>query len=88
VVGVTALGALFAVGCVISALFEAQGFGDRDGNPSTSYLFLLALGFAACVAVPFWLGRVLLPEYAPAWPLAFVAAVAGALLVLGIGFGL
>ena len=34
VAGAAALGALFAVGCVLAALFEAQGFGgDRDSDP-------------------------------------------------------
>jgi uncharacterized BrkB/YihY/UPF0761 family membrane protein len=82
-----ALGALVAAGCVIAALFEAQGFGrERDTDPRAGYLLLLALGLAACVAVPVWLWRTLLPESAPAWPLAFGAAVAGVLLILGIGF--
>jgi hypothetical protein len=81
------LGALLAVGCVIAALFEAQGFGrERDTDPRAGYLLLLALGLAACVAVPVWLWRTLLPESAPAWPLAFGAAVVGVLVILGIGF--
>lgn len=83
----TALGALFAVGCVIAALFEVQGFGrPRDTDPRTGYLLLLALGFAACVAVPAFVWRLLLPGSAPGWLLASVAAVAGVLLILGISF--
>lgn len=82
------LGALFAVGFAITALFEAQGFGEeRDTDPDRATILLLALGVVACVAVPAWLWRRLLPESAPAWPLAFGAAVAGVLLILGIGFG-
>ncbi|MHB1243112.1 MAG: hypothetical protein ACYC1P_06900 [Gaiellaceae bacterium] len=83
----TALGALVAVGLVLEALFEAQGFGrPRDTDPRTGYFFLLALGLAACVAAPVWLWRTLLPESAPAWPLAFGAAVVGVVVILGIGF--
>jgi hypothetical protein len=82
-----ALGALLAVGCLLAALFEAQGFGrERDTDPRAGYLLLLALGFAACVAVPAWLWRRLLPESAPAWPHAFGAAVAGVAVILGLGF--
>ena len=88
VAAATALGALLAVGCVIAALFEAQGFGrPRDTDPRVAYLVLLAIGLAACVAVPVWLWRRLLPDSAPGWPLAFGAAVVGVLLILGIGFG-
>ena len=82
-----ALGALLAVGVVIEALFEAQGFGrPRDTDPRTGYLLLLAVAFVACVAVPFWLWRRLLPDSAPAAPLAFAAAVLGVIAILGIGF--
>jgi len=89
VAAAAALGALFAVGCVLAALFEAQGFGrERDTAPRAGYLLLLALAFAASVAVPAWLWRRLLPGSAPPWPLAFGAAVAGVVLILGIGFGL
>lgn len=88
VAAATGLGALFAVGCVLAALFEAQGFGrERDTDPRAGYLLLLALGFAACIAVPAWLWRLLLPDSAPGWPLAFGAAVVGVVLILGIGFG-
>ena len=83
----TALGALFAVGCVLAALFEAQGFGrPRDTDPRTGYLLLLAVAFVACVGVPFWLWRRLLPESAPSFVLAFGAAVVGVIAILGIGF--
>ena len=87
VAAAAALGALLAVGCVLATLFEAQGFGrERDTDPRAGYLLLLALGFAACVAVPAWLWRRLLPESAPAWPLAFGLAVAGVAVILGLGF--
>lgn len=81
------LGALFAVGCLLAALFEAQGFGrERDTDPRTGYLLLLALGLAASVTLPWWLWRRLLPGSAPARPLAFGVALLGVLAVLGIGF--
>ena len=60
-VAATTLGALLAFGCLIAALFEVQGFaGERDTDPRIGYLLLLALGFAACVSVPYWLWRRLL----------------------------
>ena len=56
-----ALGALFAVGFLLAALFERQGFGSpRDQPPRTGYLLELAAGFAACVAIPALLSRRLL----------------------------
>jgi hypothetical protein len=83
----TALGALFAVGCVLAALFEAQGFGrPRDTDPRTGYLLLLAVALVACVGVPYALWRRLLPERAPSFVLAFAAAVVGVIAILGIGF--
>lgn len=83
-----ALGALLAVGCVLAALFEAQGFGrPRDTDPRTGYLLLLAAAFVACVSVPFWLWRRLLSASAPHAALVFGAAVVGVIAILGIGFG-
>ena len=82
-----ALGALFAMGCVLAALFEAQGFGsERDTDPSTGYLLLLAAAFVASVGVPFWLWRQLLPGSAPRALLVFAVTVAGVIAILGIGF--
>ena len=85
VVVAAALGALFAVGVLLAALFEAQGFGrPRDTEPRAGYLLLLALGLAASLGVPAYLWGRLLPSRAPGW--AFVAGVtaAGVLLILGI----
>ena len=86
VVAAMGLGALFAVGALVAALFERDGFGDRDGDPSAAYL----LGLAACVAVslglPLVLWRVLLPARF-SWPLSAgvaAVAVAGVVWVLGI----
>ena len=79
-----ALGALFAFGSVLAALFEAQGFGDRDSDPRTWYLVAMGVAFVACIAVPVALWRLLLPRSAPAFPLAVVVAAEGVLLILGI----
>ena len=47
-----ALGALCAVGVLVAALFERDGFGDRDGEPSTAYLLALAVGLVASFGLP------------------------------------
>ena len=82
---VAALGLLVATGCMIAALLELEGFGDRDGEPSGLYLLALAGGFAACVGVPVLVWRALLPRSAPAWALAVLPVGAVVLLVLGLG---
>jgi len=84
VAATVALGTLFAAGSVLSALFEAQGFGDRDSTPRTWYLVAMGISFAVCVTAPAILWRLLLPRSAPALPLAGVVAAAGAVLILGI----
>ena len=81
-----ALGALFAVGCLIAALFERDGFGDRDGEASAGYLLALALGVAASLGLPLALWRALLPSRF-SWPLAIgvsAVAVAAVVWILGI----
>ena len=78
------LGALFAFGSVLAALFEVQGFGSRSGEPRLGYLLLLALGFVACVVIPWWLWRQLLPHSAPGWIVAFVASLVGVVLIFGM----
>ena len=83
-----ALGALFVVGVLVAALFERDGFGDRDGEPSTAYLLALALGLVASVGLPLVLWRTLLPGRF-SWPAALTAtvvAVAGVVWILGISF--
>jgi hypothetical protein len=84
VAAATALGALFGIGFLLAALFEVQGFGDRDSTPSTSKLIEYALGFAACVIVPGVLWRQFFPGSGPIFVLALVAAAAGVLLILGL----
>jgi hypothetical protein len=80
------LGALFAVGCVLAALFEAQGFGGpRDQGPRTGYMIELATAFAVCVAIPAVLSRWLL-HVGPGWVAAAVIAVSGVVLILGLSF--
>jgi hypothetical protein len=81
----TALGALFAVGCLLAALFEEQGFGrPRDTEPRPGYLALLALGFLASVGIPAFLWRRLFPGSGPAWIVALAIGVIGAVFLLGI----
>jgi hypothetical protein len=84
VVSCATLGALFAVGCVLAALFEAQGFGGpRDQPPRTGYLLELAVAVAACIAIPAFLARRLL-HAGPGLIIAATAAVIGALAILGL----
>ena len=83
-----ALGAFCAVGVLVAALFERDGFGDRDGEPSTPYLLALAIGLVASVGLPLMLWRMLWPSRF-SWPAALVAtlvAVAGVVWILGISF--
>ncbi len=87
VIAAGALGALLAVGSLVAALFERQGFGDRDGEPSTAYLLGLALAFGLSVALPLVAWRLLLPRSfsLPAAAVAALAGLAGAAWVLGAG---
>jgi hypothetical protein len=85
VVATGCLGLLFAIGCVIAALFELQGFGDRDGDPSIPYLLGLAAALLACLAVPALVWRALLPRSAPGALL--VALPVGAVVVIVLGLG-
>jgi hypothetical protein len=82
-----AVGALFAVGFLLAALFEVQGFGGpRDQPPRTGYVLELAVGFVACVAIPTLLARQLV-QAGPGWITAGTIAVAGALAILGLSLG-
>jgi len=82
------VGALLAVGCVIAALFELQGFGGpRDAGPRAGYLVALAASFAASVAVPVALWRALLPDSAPGWAVVAIPCVLVVLALLGVGIG-
>ena len=87
VVAAMCLGALFAVGALVAALFERDGFGgDRDADPSTAYLLGLAVCVAVSLGLPLVLWRVLLPARF-SWPLfvgVAAVAVAGVVWVLGI----
>ena len=78
------LGALFAVGFLLAALFEVQNFGGpRDQPPRTGYLVELAIGFVACVVVPTFLARRLL-HAGLGWLAAAAVAVGGVLVILGL----
>lgn len=78
------LGALFAIGAVLAARFEIQGFPPQPGQPRAWYLAALAAGLLASVTAPFVVSRLLLPEIGRRiwWPAA--AAVAAAFAVFGL----
>lgn len=57
-----ALGALFALGSLLAALFEAQHFGSRDNEIRPAYVAALAAGLLVSVVGPFILWRLLLPD--------------------------
>jgi len=84
VIATTVLGALFAIGFLISALFEAQGFGDRDSTPSGWRLVEYAVGFVACVVIPAVLWQTLGPARGRVWPNAFAVDTVGAVVILGL----
>ena len=82
-----ALGALCAVGVLVAALFERDGFGDRDGEPSTASLLALAIGLVAWFGLPLMLWRTLLPSASPGPPpWSRLVVVAGVVWILGISF--
>jgi hypothetical protein len=76
-------GALFGIGFLLTALFELQGFGDRDSTPSGRRLVECAAGFVACMVPPAFLWRRLVPGYARAWPVALGVAEAAVLVIAG-----
>ena len=79
-----ALGARCGIGVLVGALFERDGFGDRDG-PSTANLLALAVGIVASFGLPLALRRMLSPGRF-SWPAALTAtvvAVAGAAWIDG-----
>ena len=81
-----ALGALCALGVILAALVERDGFGDPNGEPSTPYLLVLAVGLVASVGLPLGLWRVLFPRRF-SWPAALTATVLafmGVVWILGI----
>ncbi|MDP8969254.1 MAG: hypothetical protein M3N52_01850 [Actinomycetota bacterium] len=55
-------GTLCAVGSVLAALFEAQGFGAPRSGPRPWYLASLLVALLASVVTPFVLLRVLVPR--------------------------
>lgn len=84
VAAATALGVLFAIGFLLDALFEVQGFGDRDSTPSNAVLARDAVAVVACVLIPVFLWRRLFPGSGPAWAIALAIAAGGVLLILGL----
>ena len=79
-----ALGALAAVGCLLAALFEVDGFGGpRDQGPRAGYLIELGVGFVASVLIPVVLWRRLLGR-GPGWIVAGAVAAAGVVIILGV----
>jgi hypothetical protein len=83
---VIALGTLAAVGCLLAALFEQDGFGSpRDQGPRTGYLVELGAGFVASVVIPAVVCRRLFPGSGPVWLLAGAIASAGVIVIAGVG---
>lgn len=81
-----ALGMLAAIGCLLAALFEVQGFGGpRDQGPRFGYLVELAVAFVAAVLIPAVLWRRLLGG-GPGLVVAGAIAAAGVIVILGISF--
>ena len=81
-----ALGTLAAVGCLLAALFEVQGFGGpRDEGPRFGYLVELAVAFVAAVLIPAVLWRRLLGG-GPGLVVAGAIAGAGVVVILGVSF--
>lgn len=87
VAAAAALGALSALGCLLAAYLELEGFGARrDANPRAGYLLALAQGLSFSIGVPALLWHALLPGRASLRVAAWSAALgaAGAILILGI----
>ncbi len=81
-----ALGMLTAIGCLLAALFEVQGFGGpRDEGPRFGYLVELAVVFVAAVPIPAVLWRRLLGG-GPALVVAGAIAAGGVIVILGASF--
>lgn len=87
VVVVGALGALCALGSLVAALFELQGFGDRDGDPDAGYLAVQAAALGLSVALPLLTWRLLLPRSfsLPAAAAVVAAGFLGIAWMLGVG---
>lgn len=78
------VGALFAVGSLIAALFEVQGFGSSSAQPRPWYLASLAAALLVSVGAPFVVWRLVVPGLgARTWLLA-VAALVVAVLLFGL----
>jgi hypothetical protein len=86
VVAAGALGTLFGIGFLLTALLEVQGFGDRDSTPSAWRLVECGVGLAACVVIPAALWQRLLPGRAPIRAAALLLVAIGQLMILGISF--
>ena len=78
------LGALLALGCLVAAMLEADGFGAPGGEPRPAYLAALAIGLTASLAAPVVLLRLLLPRYTRAGVLALLPALLVAWMLLGL----
>jgi hypothetical protein len=78
-------GGLFALGSVIAAMFEVQGFTRPAAEPRPAYLLALAPAFAASVAGPALLARWWFGErWRPVASAGLVLGAVGALALLGL----
>lgn len=70
------LGATFAVGSLLAAFLEADGFGAPGDDPRPVYLALLAAALVVSVVTPFVVLRYVYPAHGPkAWVGAAIAVV-------------
>lgn len=86
IVGIAAsLGALFAVGSIVAALLERDGFtSDAADGARSWYLGLLALGLVASIAVPAAIAAWAFPDDRRAAFAVGAVALVAALILFGL----
>lgn len=78
------IGVLSAIGCVMAALFERDGFGrPRDSQPRTWYVALMAVGLVLSIVAPIGIAAWAFPARRRMVRAAAVVAVLGAVVFFG-----
>ena len=78
------IGVLSAIGCVMAALFERDGFGrPRDSQPRTWYFALVAVGLVLSVVAPIGIAAWAFPARRRMVPAAAIVVVLGAVVFFG-----